>query len=158
MSESQNERWLTYVELGEQLGCTPSAARMHARRKGWDRRTANMIGEQTRVRVPAGAVQRRTDRRTAAARMFEATDGQDPEHSAAVAVLREQLAVANRRIDELNEERRADAEERRRLVVLLTDLTDARAAAQISAATAAALRHELDTLRARRPWWRRWFG
>ena len=40
---------------------------------------------------------------------------------------------------------------------LVTDLADARAAAQINA-TAAALRHELDTLRARYPWRRRWFS
>ena len=131
MSEAQNERWLTYVELGALLRCTPSAARMHARRHGWVRRTSNMIGEQTRVLVPShAAVQRRTDQRTFAAQMFDATNGQDQANSAAVAVLREQLAIANRlidelteerqaagrRIDDLNEERRCDAEERRRLL------------------------------------------
>jgi hypothetical protein len=30
MTGSTNERWLTYVEVGELLGCTPTAARMHA--------------------------------------------------------------------------------------------------------------------------------
>ena len=151
MSESQNERWLTYVELGELLRCTPSAARMHARRKGWQRRTSNMIGEQTRVRVPGdaavSAVQRHTDRRTYVAQMFDATDGQDQANSAAVsaavAVLREQLTVANRRIDDLTDERKADAEERRRLLVLLTDLADARAAAEINRNLAAGLQREL---------------
>jgi len=89
MSEAQNERWLTYVELGALLRCTPSAARMHARRHGWVRRTSNMIGEQTRVLVPShAAVQRRTDQRTFAAQMFDATNGQDQANSAAVAVLR----------------------------------------------------------------------
>ena len=39
--------------------------------------------------------------------MFDATNGQDQANSAAVAVLREQLAIANRRIDELTEERQA---------------------------------------------------
>ena len=59
-----------------------------------------MIGEQTRVLVPShAAVQRRTDQRTFAAQMFDATNGQDQANSAAVAVLREQLAIANRRID-----------------------------------------------------------
>ena len=48
----------------------------------------------------------------------------------AIEALREQLAIANRRIDELMEERKRDAEERRRLMALLTD---------------------------RRPRWRRWF-
>ena len=108
MSEAQNERWLTYVELGALLRCTRSAARMHARRHGWVRRTSNMIGEQTRVLVPShAAVQRRTDQRTFAAQMFDATNGQDQANSAAVAVLREQLAIANRLIDELTEERQA---------------------------------------------------
>jgi hypothetical protein len=165
MSESQNERWLTYIELGALLRSTPSAARMHARR------TSNMIGEQTRVLVPSNAaVQRRTDRQTFAAHMFDATNGQDQANSAAVAVLREQLAVANRRIDELteerqaasrriddlNEERRGDAEERRRLLTLVTDLADARAAAEINRNLAAGLQRELELLRAVRPWWRRW--
>jgi len=52
--------------------------------------------------------------------------------------LTEERQAAGRRIDDLNEERRCDAEERRRLLALVTDLADARAAAQINAATAAA--------------------
>jgi hypothetical protein len=165
MSEPQNERWLTYVELGELLDCSASAARMHARRKGWTRRTANLIGEPTHVLVPGNAAisvaQRRGDRRTPAAQILGATNGQEEANSAAVntavAVLREQLVVANRRIDELNEERQRDAEERRRLVTLLSELADARAAAEISRNLAAGLQRELELLRGIRPWWRRWF-
>jgi hypothetical protein len=59
-------------------------------------------------------------------------------HEQAVEALREQLAIANsraeraeRRIDELIEDRRREAEERRKLLGLLTD--------------------------PRAPWWRRWF-
>ena len=165
MVEPQNERWLTYVELGDLLDCSASAARMHARRKGWTRRTANMIGEPTRVLVPrdatVSAVQRRGDRRTPVAQMLDATNGQEAGNSsavsAAVAVLREQLAVANRRIDDLNEERQRDTEERRRLMALLSELADARAAAEISRNLAAGLQRELELLRSIRPWWRRWF-
>ena len=161
MSQSQNERWLTYVELGALLDCSASAARMHARRKGWTRRTANMIGEPTRVLVPGdaavSAIQRRGDRRTPVAQVLGVTNGQEEANSAAVAVLREQLAVANRRIDDLNEERQRDADERRRLLALLSDLADARAAAEISRNLAAGLQRELEILRNIRPWWRRWF-
>jgi len=46
--------------------------------------------------------------------------------------------------------------ERARVDQLLTDLADACAAERISADAAAALRHQLDLLLARRPWWRRW--
>ena len=96
----------------------------------------------------------------APAQILGATNGQEEANSsavsAAVAVLREQLAVANRRIDDLNEERQRDAEERRRLVALLSDLADARAAAEISRNLAAGLQRELELLRSIRPWWRRW--
>jgi hypothetical protein len=51
--------------------------------------------------------------------------------SHAVDSLREQLGIANRRIDELLEDRRRDADERRRLMALLAG--------------------------PQRPWWRRWF-
>jgi hypothetical protein len=40
---------------------------------------------------------------------------------------------------------------------LRTDLADALAAERISSDAAAALHHQLDLLRAGRPWWRRWF-
>jgi hypothetical protein len=56
MSDEDHGRWVTYAELAALLGSTPSGARMHARRRGWARRTANMIGEVTRVLVPDGAV------------------------------------------------------------------------------------------------------
>jgi hypothetical protein len=46
MPEADQERWLTYVELGRLLGISPTAARMHAKRRGWARRSPNMIGDR----------------------------------------------------------------------------------------------------------------
>jgi len=60
--------------------------------------------------------------------------------SQAVEFLREDLGIANRRVDEL-----------------LVALADARTAAMISSNEAAALRAQLALLTGRRPWWRRWF-
>jgi hypothetical protein len=60
--------------------------------------------------------------------------------SQAVEFLREDLGIANRRIDEL-----------------LVALADARTTAMISGNEAAALRTRLALLSERRPWWRRWF-
>jgi hypothetical protein len=64
--------------------------------------------------------------------------GTDP-LAQAVETLREQLGIANRRIDEL-----------------LLALADARTAALISGCEAATLRTQLALLTERRPWWRRW--
>ncbi len=131
MPETDEERWLSYAEIGELLGITAAAARMHARRRGWQRRTPNAIGGRAMVLVPAEiAVQPRAapDQRTFTAHMETGPNGADHPNaaavSAAIAALVDQLAIANRRIDELTEERR-------RLVRILTD----------------------------RPptWWRRWF-
>ena len=62
--------------------------------------------------------------------------------SQAVEMLREDLQIANQRIDEL-----------------LAAFADARTAAMISGNEAAALRAQLALLNAlnRRAWWRRWF-
>lgn len=60
--------------------------------------------------------------------------------SQAAEMLREDLGIANRRIDEL-----------------LAALADARTAAMISGYEAAALRTRLELLTGQRPWWRRWF-
>jgi hypothetical protein len=73
---------------------------------------------------------------------------------AALAMLSAQLAIANERAE--SADRRAGRADER-IDQLLTELVDARAAERISADAAAALRHELDLLRAIRPWWRRWF-
>jgi hypothetical protein len=67
---------------------------------------------------------------------------------------REQANRAERRLDELQV---LLAEERRRVDGLYTELADARTAAMISSADAAALRARLEILTARLPWWRRWF-
>ena len=63
MTGSTNERWLTYVEVGELLGCTLTAARMHAKRRGWPRHSPNMIGDRSRVLVPDDVVARQHEQR-----------------------------------------------------------------------------------------------
>jgi hypothetical protein len=165
--------WLTYNEAAELLGTTVEAVRRRARRYNWPRMRPNLPGEHARVRLPemptrARARPPKPDGQAAVPDEHSLmSDGQVPTGALgsaqvgddrarvfemAIAALREQLSTANRRIDELIEERRLDAEERRQM---RTELADARAAERISAESAAALRHELDLLRAR-PWWRRW--
>jgi hypothetical protein len=48
-----DDRWLTYIEIGELLGISPEAARAIARRQKWPRQSANAIGRAVRVLVPA---------------------------------------------------------------------------------------------------------
>jgi hypothetical protein len=171
MSEDGQDRWLTYAQVGELLGITSSAARMHARRRGWQRRAPNAIGAQAHVLVPADIavrpVRRTHDAQLTAydAQMTGAANGVNGADraniealcaavtalSATVAAERERAACAEQRFDELS----AHAEQR--FEELFAALTDARAAERIAAESAAGLRHQLELLRARRPWWR-WFG
>jgi hypothetical protein len=58
MLDGDQERWLSYRELGAVLGCTANAARMHAVRRGWPRRAPNRVGDCARVLVPANVVVR----------------------------------------------------------------------------------------------------
>jgi hypothetical protein len=172
MPETDQDRWLSYAEIGELLGITSSAARMHARRRGWMRRSPNAIGGQTRVLVPADivvhpcapAVQRTYD-----AQMTAEANGADRANdqvrpaevealcaavtalSATVTAERERVACAEQRFEALS----AHAEQR--FEELLAALTDARAAERIAAESAAGLRAEIAILTARRAWWRRWF-
>ena len=161
MSKADQGQWLTYLELGEQLGISASAARMHARRRGWHRRAPNAIGglahvlvpEDVDVRARAALVQRTHDAQMAtdANGLNGADRANDQAHmgalSAAVAALSEALTGERERV--------VRAEQR--IEQLFAELTDARAAERISAEAAVGLRHQLDLLRARRRWWRRWF-
>jgi hypothetical protein len=141
MSDSTEERWLTYRELGEVLRCTPNAARMHAHRRGWSRRAPNRVGDPARVLVPDTPVVRDRATHVVAQRDAQPNGAVRPDVQAHVQVLealREQLAIANARadraegrIDELLADRRREADERRKLLALLTG--------------------------PRAPWWRRWF-
>lgn len=163
MLEADGEHWLTYIEVAKLLGCTPSAARMHAKRRGWHRRSPNAIGGRALVLVPdALAVQPRATHvhpramHTGAPMSGEA-NGHDQANdeqavaeawsaavmalSAALAAERDRVACAEQRIEEL-----------------FAALADARAAERIAADSAAGLRHQLELLQARRAWWRRWFG
>ena len=153
--ESDQEHWLTYAELGQLLGISSAAARMHAKRRGWPRRSPNMIGDRARVLVPADAtVQPRSalfDER--ASHVITRDQGEPNELDQANVRLIEQAITALS--EALAAERVRVTRAEQRIDELLTDLTDARAAERISADSAAALRHELGLLRAR-PWWRRW--
>jgi hypothetical protein len=166
MDQADRDRWLTYAEIGELLGITPSAARMHARRRGWRRRAPNAIGGVAHVLVPADiAVRPRATavQRTHDAQMTAGTNGLNGADrasvealcaavtalSATVAAERERAACAEQRFDELS----AHAEQR--FEELFAALTDARAAERIAAESAAGLRHQLELLQARRWWWRR---
>ena len=52
MPDEDQGRWLSYQELGGVLGCTANAARMHAVRRNWQRRSPNRVGDCARVLVP----------------------------------------------------------------------------------------------------------
>jgi hypothetical protein len=137
MREDVDETWLTYAELGALLGRTANAARMHAQRRGWERRAPNRVGDPARVKVPDGALVRpgaTHDVEQSDARTNDTEQAHNQVHDEAnvraIESLREQLVIANKRIDELMADRRRDADERRRLIALLTE---------------------------RGPWWRRWF-
>ena len=161
VSVADQSQWLTYVELGERLGISASAARMHARRRGWQRRAPNAIGGQAHVLVPEdvnvrpreAAVQRTHDAQMATdANGLNATKrANDQAHmealSAAVGVLSDALVAERERVTRAEQ----------RIEQLFGELADARAAERISAECAVGLRHQLDLLWARRPWWRRWF-
>jgi hypothetical protein len=179
MAEGDGDRWLTYSEIGELLGITANAARNHARRRGWQRRSPNAIGAHARVLVPDNvAVQPRAahDRPDATHDRPDAThtdapmsvdpNGHDAANeqgyvealcaaitalSATVTAERDRATCAEQRFEALS----AHAEQR--FEELLAALADARAAERIAADSAAGLRHQLDLLHARRTWWRRLF-
>lgn len=147
MTESDEGRWLTYVEVGELLGVTSSAARMFARRHGWPRRTPNAYGERAQVLVPPEIdVQPRSALNAVRSGNIGEPDrpAQNGHHQVSdtpnmlavleslVTPLREQLEGANQRADRaeqrLDEERaRADRAETR-ATTLRAELADAQAA------------------------------
>src|SRR4051794_12635436 len=56
------EHWLTYAELGQELGISVEAARSLVRRHKWPRRIPNEYGAPTRVLVPADRLHPPVDR------------------------------------------------------------------------------------------------
>ena len=120
-------RWLSYAELGELLGCTPNAARMHAVRRKWPRRASNKIGEPAHVLVPPGAVVRTSAMHTGEQFVAPVRRTASDEHSSAIRALegaidglRDQLVDMRQRLD------RAEAE-RREAVAKLTAVITAQA-------------------------------
>ena len=162
MGEDDTESWLTYRELGAALRVLPNAARMHAHRRGWPKGASNRVGEPTRMLVPDstvvqdcamhnepvfdapsdGPVQAHTDPHAKAnVQAHIEAHGLSPELiERAVETLCDMVGWSSRRLEELEKR-----------------LADAVAAERIAANEAAGLRAELDRLRARTPWWRRWF-
>ena len=147
MPDGDQGRWLSYQELGELLRCTPNAARMHAVRRKWPRRSPNKIGDCARVLVPEDLnVQ---DRATNVHRTYDAPpNGRDKvvrpaqfdaramhfstfdtHHvralEGAVGALQEQLNIANQRADRAEQQSDTDRERADRLH---GELVEARAA------------------------------
>jgi hypothetical protein len=138
MPEADQDRWLTYAEVGQLLGISASAARMHAKRRGWQRRSPNAIGARAMVLVPPDATVRPhagADRPPFVAHKVIEPNGADQVNvravSSAIAALREQLAIANERVARAELRAEADrarvdelqaalAEERRRVIEILT--------------------------------------
>jgi len=155
--ESEEGQWLTYEEAGQVLGISAAAARMHAKRHGWPRRTPNMYGDRARVLVPAKAVVQSRSATYAARSGHVITRDQEgpnePDQTniqvivRAIEILQEQLGIANSRAERA--ERQFDLERERveKLQGLFEQwdlaIADARAAERIAATEAAGLRTEL---------------
>jgi hypothetical protein len=158
MSDAEG-RWLTYEELGQLIGRTPSGARMFATRRGWPKRSSNRIGERTTVLVPTEITEESSRAAHDAERKSGGVLANGTEERAiaraAIDALSEQLAIANRRLDE---EHACSA---RAIERAATEISNVRQ--QLSEATAAerSARDEADGLRARvdqllgRGWWAR---
>jgi hypothetical protein len=154
MTESTEERWLTYAEAGEVLGISAQAARMFAKRHNWARRTPNAYGERAQVLVPIDAVVQPRAASYADRTGYVIADVQprpnghdqvnDQANVRAIEVLNEQLGVANRQIEAANQradraEQRAD-NERKRAELLQAQLASAQAAERTAREEAAGLR------------------
>lgn len=138
MPDGDQGRWLSYQELGEALGCTANAARMHAVRRGWPRRAPNMIGGRATVLVPD--VQDVRPRMTNSAALYDEHVQEGANNgavhvqalSAAISALHEALTAERTRAERLEEK-----------------LGDAVSAERIARDEANGLRAELD---ARKQW------
>jgi hypothetical protein len=161
MSDAEG-RWLTYEELGQLIGRTPSGARMFATRRGWPKRSSNRIGERTTVLVPTEITEESSRAAHDAERKSGGVLANGTEERAiaraAIDALSEQLAIANRRLDE---ERACSTRAMERAASEIADvrqhLVDAQTAERIARDEAAGLRAELDA-RKRWGWWRRLRG
>jgi hypothetical protein len=158
---SDEGRWLTYEELGQLIGRTPNGARMFASRRNWPRRSSNRIGERATVLVPAeiGKMPPRApnDAEQKKAEPLANGSGERATARAAIDALTEQLAIANRRLDE---ERGCGARAMERAATEISDVrrqldeerartVDALTAERIARDEAAGLRAELE---ARKRW------
>jgi hypothetical protein len=155
MADEDQGRWLSYQELGDLLRCTANAARMHAVRRNWPRRSPNRVGDCARVLVPEEITVRPRvmhDGPQYDAQCDAPPNGDDRAHVRAasdeqdvlrmvretvevlITPLREQLALANQRADRAEER----AEEER------TRANNAIEAASTAAIEAGDLRRQLE--------------
>jgi predicted transcriptional regulator len=179
MAEKQ---WMTYSQIAERLGVTPDAIRHRSRKEGWQRQEANdgkirvLIDPELLSETPArtGAdsapesdrnsghdsghsdreIRRLEDQSQMLLKLVDRIDQQRTEHQAELAQQRAEHAAELERLrDELKEARKEAADERghsRELYERLDQLHREH-------------RLELERVlteweRARRPWFRRWFG
>jgi hypothetical protein len=108
---------------------------MPARRRAAVKGRQTLSGEELRVRVDRLGLCRQPDQAERSA------------ICSAITALSEALASERQRVIRGEQE----------IAELRGELADARGAERISSDATAALRHQLDLLLARRPWWRRWF-
>jgi hypothetical protein len=128
MDETEAQ-WLTYAELGERMGCSATAARMHAIRRRWQRQKPNQVGTPVRVLVSAAEMHMAPVKRVNSAHERSTHNVQ-----ALAEMLKEMLAplveqLAHERTRALNAERRADereAADRAEIQRLRAELAEAR--------------------------------
>ena len=176
------ELQLTYAELGEQLGLTPDAARMRAKRRAREGHWRIVPGNDGRMRVHLAETDLDRERENVHPNVHpnieDASGEQSDEAGAHVRLLEETVAELRRWLAKSDAERDQLAGELRgaleRLADLRAELATAKAereaaravaiadvaTAQAEAAAKGVLIDELraELAQARRPWWRKLLG
>lgn len=151
-------RRLTYAELAAVRGISRASAERLVRRKRWPRQ----VGNDGVVRVTISPDETAPDKTGNGADRHpghpppdiipDSSDSATPAIPDIMGVIREVVRPLTAQLE--RERERIDRAERK-IDKLEVALADARAAEQIAADEAAALRAQIDLQRAR-PWWRRW--
>ena len=175
MAEKQ---WMTYSQIAERLGVTPDAIRHRSRKEGWQRQEGNdgkirvLIDPELLSEIPARSgvnsapdsgpnsdrsdreIRRIDDQSQVLLRLIDQLDRQRTEHQKELDQQRAEHAAELERLrDELKEVRK-EAEGERRHSRDLYDRLD-----QLHREHRVELERVLtEWERARRPWFRRWFG
>jgi uncharacterized protein YjcR len=176
------KQWMTYSQIAERLGVTPDAIRHRSRKEGWQRQEGN----DGKIRVlidpellPENPIRSGAD----SAPDSQANSERDSDHSdREIRRIEDQSEMLLRLIDQLDRHRvehqaeltRQRAEHAAELERLRDELKEARKEAEGERTHSRDLYERLDQLhrehraelerlltrweRARRPWFRRWFG